>query len=90
MKGVTVYYVSQSKEYKKIGGRYKPGEAISISGVALQGLLFEFDMSYIGHKKRVQCIFCDNIDDLNGVCGVCAKRSDMIEINGHFRTIGAD
>ncbi len=79
MKGVTAYYLSPDKEYKKIGNtKFKPGESISAQGITLQGLLFEFDIAYIGHKKKVQCIFCDNIDDLNGVCGVCAKRSDAI------------
>jgi hypothetical protein len=27
--------------------------------------MFEFDLTYIGSMKKIKCIFCDNIDDLN-------------------------
>jgi primosomal protein N' len=53
-------------------------------------LHFDFDITYSGFKKRVQCIFCGAADDVNCVCQSCLKKTDGLEITGQFRVIGAD
>jgi hypothetical protein len=41
MKSVTVYYLDQNKEYKKLSAnKFRPGETISASAITMQGLMF--------------------------------------------------
>lgn len=91
VKSLTVYYIDKNKEYKKISSnKYKPGDVINSPFLTLQGLMFEFDLNYIGVKKRIQCIFCDQQDDLNCACNNCVRNSDKVDIGGNFRVVGAD
>ncbi len=52
--------------------------------------MFEFDLNYIGVKKRIQCIFCDQPDDLNCACSNCVRSPDRVDISGSFRVVGSD
>lgn len=33
--------------------------------------MFEFDIAYSGHRKKIHCVFCDQIDKVNDLNGVC-------------------
>jgi hypothetical protein len=71
-------------------GKFKPNEIITLPHAELQGIRFDFDITYSGFKKKVQCLFCGAAEEVNCVCQNCVKKIEYVEIGGNFRVIGAD